>query len=150
MEISPYLKSHKFFDGLSEKAIEKLANCAAEVQFYAGQVIFKDGDPANRFYIVLSGKISLEVEVPGKANLEVQQLTDGELMGWSWLFEPKTWHFNARAIEFARAIVFDADKLLEIFDEDPTFGLDFVRRMSKVLAERLTASRLQMIRMHSN
>jgi CRP/FNR family transcriptional regulator, cyclic AMP receptor protein len=122
---------HPFLAGMSRRHLALLAACALAVQFKKGQVIFREGEPANRFYLIETGKVILESS---------GGLTDPRL-GWSWMFPPHTWNFTARAAEPITAIFFDGAILREYCEKDHSFGYEFLKRMSLVMYRRMQASR---------
>src|SRR5690606_42051103 len=67
---------------------EELLRLAHEVAFPAGARLFAEGDPADRFWTVSSGRVALDVHVPGRPPATVDTLGPGELVGWSWLVPP--------------------------------------------------------------
>jgi len=93
------LSKHPFFDGLDPRYIQLAVGCAANVRFNAGEVVFREGEEANNFYLIREGKVALEVSVPGHGGLTIQTLHDGEILGWSWLIPPYRWRFDARGGE---------------------------------------------------
>ena len=70
-----------------------------------GELIFREGDPANSFYLIQQGKVVLESQAGG-GRIPVQTVETGEVLGWSWLFPPYYWHFDACAVESTEAIFF--------------------------------------------
>lgn len=144
MEISATLLSrHAFFKGMNWQALEALAANAMHSHFEANEVIFKVGDPANRFYLLLSGRVTLESS-PQDGGLPIQVLEAGDVLGWSWLFPPYFWRFGARAIEPVDAIFFYGTRLREQAEESPAIGYELMKRMTGVMLERLQATRQQL------
>jgi CRP-like cAMP-binding protein len=80
-----------------------LADCAIRSQFATGQIIFQKGETANRFYLIERGRVALESSA-GDDVVRIGQVGPGDLLGWSWIFPPYVWHFDARAIEPTTAI----------------------------------------------
>src|SRR5207247_1933741 len=93
------LAAHPFLKGMRAEDLKTLADSAMETEFLADQVIFREGEMANRFYLIQHGKVALEVRRPESATVPIQILGDGDVLGWSWLFPPYYWHFDARALE---------------------------------------------------
>src|SRR6185436_1735047 len=89
--------SHPFFEGMKPEHLEILAAGASETIFKPGEIIFLENEPAVRFYLIESGMVELEVHEPGDGAIPIETLTEGEVLGWSWLFPPFVWHFQARA-----------------------------------------------------
>lgn len=139
------IRAHPFFDGLEDRHIKLVAGCAKNVRFRAGQVIFKEGDPASTFYLVRSGRVSVELAIPGKPNMALETLVAGDVLGWSWLFPPFVWHFDARAVDATSAIAFDGACLRKKCDRDPALGYALMQRFAGVMLDRLMATRLKVL-----
>lgn len=135
------LCAHPFFSGLKHKHLCILAEGAGKAMFATEEILFREGEPANRFYLIEKGRIVLEAREPPRDPAAIQTLGCGDVLGWSWLFAPFTWHFSARAVEPASAIVLNAGHLLAAADEDHDFGYELMRRVSRVVIERLQATR---------
>ena len=94
---------HPFFKGMAEKHIQFIASCARNVRYDEGQVIFREGDPADQFYFVREGLVAVELMIPQRGFTTVQTVAAGEMLGWSWLISPYRWHFErAHAPSHAR------------------------------------------------
>ena len=132
--------AHPFLVGIGAHHIRLLADCAMRSQFTAGQVIFQKGETANRFYLIERGKVVLESST-GDEVVRIDEVGPGDLLGWSWIFPPYVWHFDARAIEPTRAIFLYGTILREYCENDPALGYELFRRMSEVMMRRLQAAR---------
>jgi CRP-like cAMP-binding protein len=143
--LSKAIEGHRFVAGMKPEHLNRLRDSAMFKQFDRDEQIFKEGEPANRFYLICSGKIALE----SKGNMEsasfVQFLNPGDVLGWSWLFPPYYWHFGARAVEPTSAIFFYGTRLREQCDEDPGFGYDLMKRVASVVINRLQITRAQLL-----
>ena len=135
--------AHPFLVGISARHIRLLADCAMRSQFPAGQVIFQKGETANRFYLIESGKVALESST-GDEVVRIDEVGAGDLLGWSWIFPPYVWHFDARAIESTEAIFLYGTILREYCENDPALGYELFRRMSEVMMRRLQAARVKL------
>src|SRR3972149_2530831 len=91
------LAEHPFFKGLEPGYLSFIAGCGVNVTFQAGQYIFREGDPADHFYIVRHGRVQLEIFVPERGPLTTQTIAEGDVLGWSWLFPPSPWTLDAQA-----------------------------------------------------
>ena len=143
--LEPLLAEHAFLKGLQPQYVELITGCASNVRFEAGEKIYKDGDEANVFYIIRHGRVAVEIFVPGRGDVNVETLSEGDVLGWSWLFPPYRWHFDARAIELTRAIALDGKCIRAKCDSDPALGYDMVKRMAYVMMERLESARMQLL-----
>jgi CRP/FNR family cyclic AMP-dependent transcriptional regulator len=139
------LAEHPIFSTLSKEHRALIAGCAKLKVFQAGDIIYREGQPADQFYLIRHGRVGLETYVPGRAPIIVDTLGEGDPVGWSWLIPPYRTHFDARAIELTRVIEFDAACLRGKMDADPSFGYAIFQRMTPIIATRLAAARRQMI-----
>ena len=133
------------FAGLGGAELELLAGCASNVRFEQGDVLFREGDEANTFYVVRHGAVALEAFVPARGELTIETIEAGEVVGWSWLFPPYRWHFDGRALSQVRATAFDGACLRGKCDDDPALGYDLMRRFAQVMIERLQWTRLRLL-----
>ena len=133
------------FAGLSDEQLELIAGCGRNVAFEAGARLFREGDPANTFFLVRHGIVALDTYVPNRGALTVDSIGPGELAGWSWLLPPYRWHFTGRAVEPVRAVEFDGVCLRGKCDDDPGLGYDLAMRFARILVERLQATRFQLM-----
>jgi CRP-like cAMP-binding protein len=143
--LEPLLTAHPFFRDLAPGDIQFLTGCAKNARFEAGQVIFREGEDADQFYLIRDGRVALEVFTPGRGSAPILTLGTGDVLGWSWLVPPYKWRFDARAIETTRAFALDGKCLREKCDQDPRLGYELLKRVAAIMAERLHATRLQML-----
>jgi CRP/FNR family transcriptional regulator, cyclic AMP receptor protein len=142
------LKKHPFVDEFQPEHIERLRGLAREVSFEPDRVIFKEGDDTHDFYLIVSGRVALEMQEPDHV-LRLQTLAAGDELGWSSVLMGRGKYFQARALEPTEALALDGGELLAACRADPAFGFAFMYRMLGVVSERLQATRLQLHDMHS-
>jgi len=135
------IAAHALFKGLAPQYLALLTEAAMLKEFAAGEVIFREGDPANRFYLILNGEVALEDPMKERDSVVLQTIGADDVLGWSWLFPPYYWHFDARATEPTRAIFFYGTWLRESCERDHDFGYEMMKRMSAVIIQRLQATR---------
>src|SRR5262245_44330948 len=99
------IRRHSFFRDMKSEHLAILTEHAREITFETGEALFWEGEPADRIFLIESGCVGLEAHELGDGTVLVQELGPGEVLGWSWLFPPFMWHFQARALEPARATV---------------------------------------------
>lgn len=134
-----------FFIGLSPTHVKALAACAHDVVFDPEQMLFREGDKADRFYLIRSGRVSLEAFNLASGPVIIQMVGAGEIIGWSWLVPPYRWHFDARACGRVDAIAVDAVAVRARCEEQPDFGYELLKRFAGVMEERLQATRSQLV-----
>lgn len=143
--IEALLAEHRFFKDFPANYLSILKGCGKNVQWESGDILFKEGNPANEFYALREGSIALEIHTPNKGTLTLQTLHAGDVLGWSWLFPPYEWHFDARALEPTRATALDGKCLREKCDKDPAFGYFMMKHFANLLLQRLQTTRVALL-----
>jgi CRP-like cAMP-binding protein len=133
------------FAGLAPAQLELIAGCGQNTAFEPGEYVFREGGPAETFYVVRQGRVTLETFVPSRGAVAIQTIDEGDVLGWSWLFSPYRWHFDARALDPVRAIAFDGACLRGKVEADHELGYELLRRFSAIVLRRLQATRLQLM-----
>jgi CRP/FNR family cyclic AMP-dependent transcriptional regulator len=142
------LHRHPFVEEFQPEDIEKLASLAKEVHFARDSVLFHEGDECHDFYLIVQGRVALEIEAPGQT-FRVQTLSAGDELGWSAILMGRGKHFQARALQDVDALGFSGEELLAACRDDKSFGFALMYRMLGVVSERLQATRLQVLDMYS-
>ncbi|MDQ2960248.1 MAG: cyclic nucleotide-binding domain-containing protein [Candidatus Dormibacteraeota bacterium] len=148
--IAAELSVHRFFADMDGAAIDVLAGCARNVVVPAGTALVREGNRADVFWAIRSGRASLGVAAPGRGTLVLETLHAGDILGWAWLFPPYRWHFDADALDEVHALVFDAACLRQKCDTDPALGFHLTQRFARVIDERLQATRLQLLDLYGH
>jgi len=141
------LRQHTFFKGMPEAWIDTMAGCASEASFVAGRMLCRQRQPADKFFLIRSGRVAVEVALPDRDPLMIQTVEPGDVLGWSWLFPPYEWNFDARAVTDVDAIAMDGRCLRGKCEADPALGYDLMKRLSAMVIARLQATRLQVMDM---
>jgi CRP-like cAMP-binding protein len=144
-DIAVLVASHPLLAGLPGDMASLVTGCARNVAVATGKHLLVEGEPADALYLLRRGRVSLEVQVPGQEPLALDILGPGAVVGWSWLFPPYRWRFDARAIEPVGAIVVDAGCFRAKLESDPTFGYALVMRFASIMLDRLQATRLRLL-----
>ncbi len=139
---------HPFMQGLDERTLDTLVGCASNVRFNAGDYLARMGQPAEHFFIVRHGRVSLEINAGPRGIIGVHTVEAGDVLGWSWLIEPYMWHFDARAVELTRVIALHGECLRKKCEEDHDLGYALMKRVAQIMEQRLTATRMQLLDMY--
>lgn len=139
------LGEHPFFGGMEEPYLQLFVDCASNVRFNAGDVIFREGEDANTFYLIRHGKVALETSAPERGTIAIQTVCEGDVLGWSWMVPPYRWRFDARAMEVVRAVALDGRCLRGRAEEDHDLGYELMKRCAQVMERRLQAARFQLL-----
>lgn len=138
------LPEHPLFKGLGVDFRKILAECAMRADYEAGDTVVEAGEGANGFYLIIRG--SMDLEAPGhRRGNRVQTLGEGDILGWSWLFPPYYWHFNAVARDSVQTIFFYGSRLRQQCDRNHDFGYELVKSISRILIGHLQINRKKWI-----
>jgi CRP-like cAMP-binding protein len=142
--IADILPSHPFFAGLDSDALELVAGCAVNVHARPGEYLFREGEPADSFFVLREGLVALEMRLPTGAGV-LDTAEQGEVLGWSWLVPPYRWTFDGRVVEEVRAVRFDGACLREKCAADPALGYALLQRIVGVMSARLHSARVRLL-----
>jgi CRP/FNR family cyclic AMP-dependent transcriptional regulator len=92
----------------------------------------------------LEGQVELESSISNNEAVHIQTLGPGDVLGWSWLFPPYYWNFDARATP-AKAIFFYGTHLRELCEQNHDLGHELMKRVSEVVIKRLQAVRRELV-----
>lgn len=143
------LAEFPFFEGFDPAFLSALAPFARARSFDAGVSIVREGDVADAFYLVRTGKVALEVVAHDRPRRTIQTVGPNEVLGWSWLVPPHLWRLDARTVKATRVVAIDAPKLRAALATDPSEGYRFLLRLLPVIAERLENTRVQLLDLHA-
>jgi CRP-like cAMP-binding protein len=141
---SPRLGSG-FLRGIPAAKQRNLMELSHEVTFASGHRIFHEGGKADRFWVLRSGRVALDVHVPGRRAADVELLESEDLLGWSWLFPPYVWHLGARALTEVQADEFDAEAVRALCAADSELGQAVALGVAAVIGHRLVTARTRLL-----
>jgi CRP/FNR family cyclic AMP-dependent transcriptional regulator len=141
--IERLLREHPFLKDLTDEQLRFLTSCGANRRYAANEFLLREAEPAAAFFLLRSGRVALEVHLPGKGPVQVESLGEGDVLGWSWLFPPYRWQLDARAVEPVVTLVFAGDCLRTKMEADHDLGYALTKLMLAQLYHRLERVRLQ-------
>ena len=136
---------HPFLVGMNHTQLTLLTDCAVARHFKTGQTILREGEFANGFYLIETGKVALESVAGFGESIPLQIVGAGDLLGWSWMFPPYVWRFTARAVGPIDAIFFYGTTLRKNCEKDHPLGYELLKRTTRVMLRRLQATRDRML-----
>lgn len=146
--IAQYLAEHPFFMGLDDATLATIAGCARNVHLRENEFLIREGEAANTFYAVRSGRVSIELRGPTGKAVVIDSAQEGEIVGWSWLIPPNRWKFDARATTDVSAVAFDGACLRGKCEADPVLGYALLHRVAQVMDRRLESARVRLLDMY--
>lgn len=138
-----------FFTGIDHGFMQLVVGCASNVKFEAGAYVFKEGTPADTFYLIREGQVAVEMFSPQSKPLVVATIGEGEILGWSWLLPPYVWKFNGHALRNVRAIALDGKCLRAKCEENHDLGYAVLKRLVQNIEQRLDEARFQLLDVYS-
>ena len=143
--LAELIASSPVFAGMESGDLALVAGCARNVGFEKGELLFREGGDADTFYLVRRGRVAFELHTPDRGGLVIDTADSGDVVGWSWLFPPYRWHYDARAAEDLRAIAFDGACLRGKCAEDTRLGYELMQRFAQVMIDRLQHTRFRLL-----
>lgn len=128
---------------------EGLTVCSQNVTFRTDELIYREGDDAEAFFLIQSGRVALELHAGHHGPLIIQTIGRDEVLGWSWLFEPYRRRFDARAVTPVTAMALEAECLRRQSEQNHHLGYELYRRFSRAVVSSLQAARLQLLDVYS-
>lgn len=139
------LRSIDLTRDMDTKHLKKIATIATEVTFEEDEVIYNVGEIGKAVYIIQSGEVAIEMDVPGQGQVNILTVGPGELFGWSSLFPSERKNARARATKPSRAIAIDAEQLRAAWQTDHTLEHAIIQRTAKVMVDRIKGTRQKLV-----
>ena len=139
------LAEHRFFADLPPSDLALIARCGTNVHFRPGETIFREGGAADAFFVLRTGRVALSVRSPDRGEITIASIGAGDVLGWSWLFPPYRWHFDARAVDETSAVSLDGACLRQKCEDDDALGYRLMQRFAELMQQRLQQTRLQLL-----
>jgi CRP-like cAMP-binding protein len=145
LSTTEYLSAHEFFSEFSDDLLKFLCECSSRHEIKKGQILFRQGENADKFYVVRTGLISLQMPAILGPTLEIQSLDKDQILGWSWLISPYKWNFQTRAEEDSELLQFDGVAILARCEQEPAFGYELLKKFAVLMSVGLNAARQKMM-----
>ena len=121
--------------GTSMDFVKKIMDISRMISHEAGDVLFRENDRAQYFYILLNGRVKLTIGEGGRMVYNIAQ--NGEAFGWSSLIGREVYSASAECLEPTKLLATDRKILARILEEDPANGIIFFRHLAATLGNRL-------------
>lgn len=150
-EIVSALKDIPWFAELKPEHFNRVVEAATLRNVHAGEELFKEGDKEDCFYVVIEGRVALDIFVPHRGKVRIYTAEAMDLIGWS-ATTPVVHSRTAGAIvvQPGRLVAFNAERVRQMCEDDHDFGYIFMRRMAHIIAGRLLVTRLQLLDMFAD
>lgn len=136
---------------LTDSMLEKLIPIVERRHVDDQEIIFRQGDSAEKFYMLGHGKILLEHRISDKMTVSIESVRPGYSFGWSGLMvggiEPYSrYTSDAIAAEPSELFVLKGDDLNNLLEADEHMGYLIYQRLTRVIARRLRHRTEQFVR----
>jgi CRP-like cAMP-binding protein len=145
LSTAEYLSAHEFFSEFSDDLLKFLNECSSTHEIKKGQILFRQGENADKFYVVRTGLISLQMPAIIGPALEIQTLDKDQVLGWSWLISPYKWNFQTKAEEDSELLQFDGVAILARCEQEPAFGYELLKKFAALMSVGLNVARQKMM-----
>lgn len=139
------LEELSFSSGLPRQLLQSLADECTLIHMPAGGTIFREGTQVEQLYLIRSGRVALEMNVPGRGAVRILTLGPGEMVGWSALLGQGRMTASAVCLEATELVVAEAKPLRLLCEANSDFGYHLMREMAQAISQRLVATRLQLL-----
>ena len=152
MERKQFLKTIPAFAALEESHVERLARLARMGAVKANEQIDIQGRPAEKFYILISGRLGVVLDLDlgvSKKSYIVTTLGPGDMFAWSGMVGNPHYTAGSRALTDCSFVEFTVAELLREFEADPQLGYTVMRLVAQTIASRLRAMQLQLVQQYA-
>ncbi len=141
------LEGQEVFQFLRPDQIRAISDVAEVVEFRAGETIYEKNTPADHFYIVLDGQVSLRLPGPSGVSVQIDELTKGAMFGSCICFQLMDYSLNAQCTSDSRLLKIESATLKELMDRDLIMGYTIQTQISRIYFNRYvdTMKKLQSI-----
>jgi CRP/FNR family transcriptional regulator, cyclic AMP receptor protein len=146
---SSELASHRFAAGLAATHLDRLAAITTSMEMAAGTRLFEEGGPATSLWLIRTGRIALDLQIPGRDRLIVETLGPGDELGLSWLLPAAQWQFGATAQVAVSAFELGAADVTRLCETDHELGYQLSRRLLGTAVTRLQAARIRILDLYA-
>ncbi|MBP1701721.1 MAG: uncharacterized protein H6Q38_828 [Chloroflexi bacterium] len=150
-ELIDALQTIPWFHELAPDHFNRLIELSCLQDLETGQELFREGDKEDCLFIVLEGRVAIEMRVPGRGKVRIYTAEPMDIVGWSSItpvVRQRT--AGARAVLPSRVVCLNAQKLYNACEEDHDLGYVVFRRLANVVASRLLTTRLQLLDMFAH
>jgi CRP-like cAMP-binding protein len=130
---------------LPDATIDQLATASSRLLSPPNSILFREGESQPFLFLIESGQIELSMRAPGRPNVRILSLCNGNILAWSALLNQQPMTCSATTLSDCELLRIPATSLLETISAFPSFGVRFLHQINLALSERLTATRLQLL-----
>lgn len=122
---------------LTDLMLDNLAQIIDILKFDRDEILFRENDPAERFYMMRSGNVLLEQRISDKVTACIGSIKPGFSFGWSAMVENGLYTVDAVCVEPSEIYSFKRNRIQKLFEQDPEMGLRMYQRLVVIIKKRL-------------
>jgi CRP/FNR family transcriptional regulator, cyclic AMP receptor protein len=134
------LQSIVLFKGLGQTHIERIARIAEEIELKKGQVLFREGEPGDRLFAILDGKVRISRQIPGVGEEALAILSAGDHFGEMAIIDDDVRSGDALAHEHCRLLTISKAAIQDLMFTDLALAHEILWNLVRSLSERLRRS----------
>ena len=136
---SDELSKMELFRGFPKEIIDEIAEVSQVLEYKKGDIIFNEGDDAERLFALLDGEIEIYIQLstrPDKILLSITKLPY-ETFGWSALVPPHYYTTSCACREDTKVMAIRRTDIFNLAEKDPRLGMMIYKRIATVISNRL-------------
>jgi len=123
------------FRDLSQEAMNEITKVMVEESHEKGSVLFKAGEPASNFYLIVDGTVRLSIGTVGEIDYTANR--PGEAFGWTGMVDRPAYVATAECVTPCKLVRIQKDRLDTLLAKDPASGMIFFKRLAGAVVQRL-------------
>jgi CRP/FNR family cyclic AMP-dependent transcriptional regulator len=142
------LAEFPLFRNLPEELLDKIAALGKELSFAQGEMIFREGEQADKLDFLLEGDILLKVKLTSRPeSITVSAVNQRfESFGWSGIVPPYQYTASAVCETDCKVLTIPGDRFMKLLDENPAAGFAVMQRLTELVSSRLRNSRQALLK----
>jgi CRP-like cAMP-binding protein len=139
------LETLPLFHGLTPSELKLVISRFEDISFPAEHVVFNQGDPADKLYVVISGRVAIRFKPDDGDILNVTEVERNGVFGWSAVLGRQSYTSSAICLEDCEAVYVRGDVLRKLCETHAETGVIILERLAEVIAERLRSTHAHVV-----
>ena len=136
------LKETDLFKGLNARQLQLLTKHFMEKTFQTGEVIFSQGEPAQKLYVLIEGEVILGIKAKGQIDITAYSThKKGEVFGLPCLIKPYQNNVSATCNKKTKGLLIEGEVLRKLMKNNSTMGLEIMDKIAEIYLNRLNSTR---------
>jgi len=138
MVSAEWLKKTELFENLNESHLNVILSRSSVESFTEGKTIFRQGEEANRLYVLIQGAVDLTAKAQEQIDFMTSKIErEGAVFGTASLMEPFRYNVSATCLKPSKVLVIDASFIQKMMEEDPRMGMEMMKKLASIYFNRL-------------